>query len=189
MSSRTIGDCISQLADTFGKDYATIIVCTVDSVDIDNKVCNCIPVSSEAETIIENVQLSAENNDGILIVPSVGSTVILAYSKYNNPFVLMYEDIDIYQIIVNQTKFLLQDGLTQFNDGSLGGLVKVIDLTTKLNNLENKVNSLVSTFNSHVHSGVTTGGGSSAVTPTPIVGTLTPTNRGDIENNTITHGV
>jgi hypothetical protein len=39
----------------------------------------------------------------------------------------------------------------QFGDGSFDGLVKVIELTSKLNDLENKVNSMISVFNAHIH--------------------------------------
>lgn len=44
---------------------------------------------------------------------------------------------------------------------------------TRISAIESKLNSLIAIFNAHVHAGVTTGGGSSAVSPTPET-TLTP---------------
>jgi hypothetical protein len=57
------------------------------------------------------------------------------------------------------------------NDGAilLGGegknLVRYQELETGFNALKDKVNALISKYNAHVHSGVTTGGGSSGPTP------------------------
>ena len=62
-------------------------------------------------------------------------------------------------------------------------------MVSKVNTIENKINQIISTFNTHVHSGVTTGGGSSAVTPTTISGTLTNTVVSDLENDKVKHGV
>jgi hypothetical protein len=67
-------------------------------------------------------------------------------------------------------------------------VVKVIELTEKLNNLEQLLNDLVTKYNSHTHSGVSTGGGMSGVTTALETGTLTPTQRSEIENEQITHG-
>ena len=83
---------------------------------------------------------------------------------------------------------IIQDGLIQFNDGSYGGLVQVINLVQKLNNLENLVNDLVAKFNMHVHPGVQSGAGSTGPTVSLETGTLTPTEQADIENTEVTHG-
>jgi len=57
------------------------------------------------------------------------------------------------------THLLDSNGKHTFNGGT--------DFAVRFSALETAFNSLKSTFNSHVHSGVTTGVGSSAVTPTP----------------------
>lgn len=62
----------------------------------------------------------------------------------------------------------------------------MIDLTNKLNALENKVNQIISAFNNHTHIlTLSTGTGTAAPTSSPVSGTLTPTNRADIENTLV----
>ena len=114
--------------------------------------------------------LNAEGNDGELRYPVIGSKVWVAISLRNEASIFQFDLLDTY-ILITQT-------LTQFNDGSFGGLVKVNELLTKINRLE-------SNFNSHIHSGVTTGGGVSGTVATPIT---PPTQLSDLENKKITHG-
>ena len=79
----------------------------------------------------------------------------------------------------------------QLNDGSYGGLVKVINLTTKLNNLEKLVNDLLSAWNNFAN---VYKPGSPSTTGLPAVLTeltdnsLTLTQQSDIENTDIKHG-
>ena len=77
--------------------------------------------------------------------------------------------------------------VVEFNGGGLGGLVKVMDLTTKLNNLEHLVIDLVTMYNTHTHSGGTISGytGVPAILET---GTLSLTNAEEITNDRITQG-
>jgi hypothetical protein len=83
----------------------------------------------------------------------------------------------------------IKDGLITLNDGSLGGLVEVAALVTRLNNAENMVNDLAAKFNGHTHIlALSAGTGTAAATVTQETTTLTPTQRGDIENTKITHG-
>jgi hypothetical protein len=173
MESKQIEESVQKLAGTYLKDIVSILLCTVNSVDSANRQCDCTPIGGDATTDLPGVLLCAENNNGLVVFPTVGSTVIVALSTRNTAFVLMYSDIDS----------------VQFMDGSLGGMVKVIDLVTKLNNLENLVNDLVSKFNSHVHIlTLTSGTGTAAPTAAPEATVLTPTVRGDIENTLITQG-
>lgn len=175
---KQIEESIQKLAGTYLKDIVQIFLCTVDSVDQGNRQCDCTPIGSDSTTSLPGVLLCAENNNGLVVFPLVGSTVIVALSTRNTAFVLMYSDI---------TK-------VQFMDGSLDGMVKVIDLTTKLNNLENLVNDLISKYNNHVHVATLAVSGASATgstNPTLSVETttLTPTQQSEIENKLITQGI
>lgn len=81
------------------------------------------------------------------------------------------------------------DGNTYFNDGNNGGLVIVGDLVSRLNKLENGLNTLRSNFNGHTHlsppapvNPVTT------ATPLPVdAGNNTLTKNSDIENQKVQH--
>ena len=139
-------------------------------LSVSGTTCTVSPIDGSAD--IEDVRLQTEAASGILCIPVVGSFVVVQMLNDVEGVVVMFSELE-------SIKFL---------DGSYGGLVKIIDLVTKINNLEDKVNTIISTFNSHVHTGVTTGGGSSGTTPTTVSGTLTQTVRGDIENTEVTHG-
>ena len=175
---RQIEISIQKLAGTYLKDLISIQACTVDSVDLPNRTCNCTPIGGDATTAMPDVQLCAENNNGLVVSPKVGSTVIVALSTRNNTFVLMFSDIDS----------------MQFMDGTYGGMIQLLDpnnaakgILKKINNLENLLNDLITKYNSHTHV-VAAAPGTSAV-PIPLeTGVITPTVRGDIENPLITQG-
>ena len=166
-------------------------MCTVDVVDVAARTCDCTPVGGDATTAIPGVRLMGENNDGFLVIPSVGSTVMVALSNRGLSCIYMFSDIDQVLIFLgespNYTSFTMKSGEQMFNDGSFGGLTKVVELTQKLNNLENAFNQLVAIYNAHVHTGGTMSG--STGVPTAIdTNTLTPTTRAEIENTLVKHG-
>ena len=88
---------------------------------------------------IEGVRLRAsltEREREILVVPKVGSSVTLGCltADLNNPVVLQVDEVESITV----------------NGGQLGGLIKIQELTEK-------INALVDAFNSHTHS-IPTGG-------------------------------
>jgi beta-mannanase len=204
--NRQIIEAVQRMTGTQLSDSVKVLAATVDTVDEARRTCTVTTVSSQGSVTIENVQLMASIDDGILMVPAVDSTVIIAYSTFNQPFVVLFSGLEKVLIVggennasvqidgdglileIADTKLTIEDGKMTLNDGAMGGLVKVIELTQKLNALENKVNSLLAAYNAHVHSGVTTGPGSSGPTPSQVTGTLTPTQRADIENDKIVQG-
>ena len=201
--NRQIIEAIQKISGTSLNDNVHLLIGSVDSVNESNRTCTVTSISSKGSVTIENVLLMSSIDDGILLVPTIGSPVFVLYSTFNQPFVALFSGLDKILLVagennasiqvdkdglkleIGNTKVNLSKDLTQFNDGGLGGLVKVVELTQKLNNLESKVNSLITAFNSHVHTGVTTGAGASGTTLTTVTGTLTPTQRADIENTKI----
>lgn len=201
--NRQIIEAIQKISGTSLNDNVHLLIGSVDSVNESNRTCTVTSISSKGSVTIENVLLMSSTDDGILLVPTIGSPVFVLYSTFNQPFVALFSGLDKILLVagennasiqvdkdglkleISNTKVYVSKDLTQFNDGSLGGLVKVVELTQKLNNLESKVNSLITAFNSHVHTGVTTGAGASGTTLTTVTGTLTPTQRADIENTKI----
>lgn len=91
----------------------------------------------------------------------------------------------------------LKDYLTEliaFNHGENGGLVKVKQLTCKLNNIEDKINDILAHYDSHVHIDPISGytgppspplAGSDSVTPRPI--NIALTDQDYIENDKVLH--
>lgn len=176
--SDEIRQTIQKLAGTHLVDITHMAVAQVISSNVDACTCTVEMVTGKTTARRETVALMADVSDGLLLIPANGSTVIVAWSERNNPYVAMFSDL--------QDVYLDATGKITMNQGTDGGLVKVRDLVTKLNALENKVNAIISSYNAHVHPDPVSG---STGTPTvPITGTLTPTQVVDIENPNVTHG-
>ena len=142
-------------------------VCTVSAVSLADLTCTCTPVNGDADLL--DVRLISQSANGFLILPSVDSIVIVSSIDNRTYYVSMFSEVDEIQL----------------NGDTYDGLVKVGDLVTKLNNLENKVNAIITAYNAHIH--VETGA-STAPTVSLVVGTLTPTVQANIENTTVKHG-
>lgn len=161
------------------------IACTVDNIDETAKTCDCSPIDGRADIL--GVRLVADDKKGFLVIPKDGSIVLVSMLNDSAGYIAMFSEIDKILIEINDTSIEITDGAIKFNDGAFDGLVKVADLTEKLNNLENAFNQHLLLYNAHTHAGVTAGASVTAI-PAPDTQTLTPTTQSEIENETITHG-
>lgn len=144
-------------------------VCTVDSVDLTTLTCYCVPLNDDADII--NVRLMANIDNGFLLIPEVDSIVVVSFLSDSSAYVSLVSKVS--EVHLNGKNF--------------DGLVKINDLVEKLNNLENIVNTIISTYNAHTH--VASSFGTPTTTPVaPVTGTLTPTIKADLENITILQG-
>lgn len=156
---------------------------TVKSVDTDAKTCVVTPSDGGPEIL--DVRLESDedtSNKGFFIVPAVNSLVIVSFMSPQESFISCWTSID--EIIAIQ-------GQWTFNSGDNGGLVKVDDLTQKLNKLVTEVNALKDIFNNHIHTTTATVG------PTAVPGVIAPTTttandasrftKGDFENEDVVH--
>lgn len=188
-SDRGILAAVQKMTGTYNLDQVYLVTGTCTNIDEAAGTCDVEAVSGNATTLISGVKFQAAIGDGVDFIPAEDSVVKVLFSKYTTPLIVQYSDIEKMIYAANGLRMDFEAAEINcedivINGGSLGGLVKVIDLTTKLNNLENKVNSIISTFNTHTH---TSGGAGSPTTPpvAPISGTLTPTQQSDIENTKI----
>ena len=161
---------IQELAGTRNQDEVKLYQCNVNAVDLSTRTANVTTITGTANLTFDAL-LTAGISDGFVITPEVGSMVYVLMSKYTLPFIITFSDITQFDIM----------------GGEFGGLVKVVELTQKLNDLENKVNEIISIFGTHTHT-VTAIGAPTSFTPTPIAGSLIITQREDIENININHG-
>lgn len=167
-----ISDIIKEIA---GNGEERILFASVVSVDATEKTCEVLTLADEMTLF--DIRLIANNGDGILITPSVNSIVGVCMINEVEGFVALYSQVDS----------------IQYGDGSFDGLIKIGQLVTKINEIENLLTSLISNFNSHIHTTTATIGSS----PTPGVisattstesGSLTNTTQTELENENITHG-
>ena len=171
MSNRAIREAIQILAGTNKSDSLVVVDAEIISVDRAGRTCVCQQVSGAAGIMINNVRLMSSADDGLLILPTVGSTVCVTYSNAIEPFISQYSGVD--KVI--------------FRGGNLGGMVIIGQLLTKINTLENKLNDLVKKYNSHTHN-VTAIGAPTGPSLLQEAGRITPTVLTDLENKNITHG-
>ncbi|MCD6017285.1 MAG: hypothetical protein K0S53_406 [Bacteroidetes bacterium] len=160
------------------------ILCTVSSVDLDNNTCDCVPIN-EAPDLLD-VKLMPKDEDGevkkgFLIVPVIGSVVVVTMLNNEDGHVTMFSEVEEIQL----------------NGKNFKGIVKIEELVDKLNNLEDAFNNHISNYNNHItaynthtHAGVTVGGGMTGITTpdTPDTQNLTLTQVSDLENDTVLHG-
>lgn len=166
-----LGDALIRFVKNHGRGFI-VTDAVVDSVDESKFVANV----KLGESVFHEVPLRVLESDraSVIEIPEVNTPCIICFRDGNiqRPQMLWVHKV---------SKLLINCGNVIFNDGQLGGLVKVKDLTTKLNNLENKVNDFISTFNSHTHNVTAVGaptGPSVPQGPNP----LQPTQQAEIEN-------
>lgn len=195
-SIRAIGTSIQKLTGTFKNDPVTLIYGRVKSVDESAATCNII-IANDVE--VPGVALQAAVCDGWLLIPSVDSDVV-ALKSVNGPYavVILTSDLDKIIIQVGDANFTIwnktqTDGqIMQLNNGSFGGLLKLLDpnnsnagVLARLNIIERKVNTIITTYDSHTHP---VAGAVANATTNTIADPLTETQRTDIENKLVTHG-
>lgn len=125
----------------------------------------------------------------IFEIPVVGSHCLVKWRDGHRgiPQIDSFDQVDKYYIQPISNLFISAKQ-TQFNDGSNGGLVLVNPLVTKVNNLENLMNDLITKYNSHTHIlTLTSGTGTAAATLTQETGMINPiTKASDIQSTVIT---
>jgi hypothetical protein len=179
---KEIAEAIKKLA---GLALTTFVIGKVESVD--GRTCTVNPVDGGAA--LENVRLNAysDGDQGLIITPKEDTFVIVGMISEVDAMVLMCYEIESVDIVLGETTFKMQDGETLFNGGSNGGFIKVSDLVSKINDLENDINSLKQAFFTWVP--VTQDGGAALKTAAGSWAgqQFVNTQAADIENTDIKH--
>lgn len=91
-------------------------------------------------------------------------------------------------LISSDSDIMITSGDTVIlNNGENGGIINIRQLTQKLNQTIQELENLRNLFNTHVHSGVTTGPGTSAVPLVPISTPFSTYNKDDYEDKKAIH--
>jgi hypothetical protein len=167
--TQNIGDLIRKLVENNEEVYS--LPCEV--VEVSGSLAELAPLNGDANLL--NVKLIAgTSTTPLLITPTKGSVVIATFLSKDTAFIGLYSEIDTIELRGNQ----------------YGGLIKIEDLVGKLNDIENKVNGLITKFNSHTH--LYAPGPSAPIPTAPTVTPETPitpiTLKTDLENDKINHG-
>ncbi len=140
-ANRKIKEAIEFLAGT--KDINTkFMLGQVKEVSIPNRNCSVeIQLGDKPMTLTE-INLSAENNDGFIKVPAIDSTILMCLLSDNSGYVYLTSDIDsVICVIDSSNKYVFDSNGFIWNDGLNGGLIKITNLTSDLNQLVTNINA------------------------------------------------
>ncbi len=185
--SEQIRKAIQQITGTVNNDNATYVLCKVDSVDTSKRTCD-VTVLSDFATSVPDVQIMAGVEDGMLLVPSVGSQVVVCIADSRTPYVSMYSQLDKVMFVVGEMGITITTDGVQINDGSLGGLIKIEQLVSKINTIEQDINTLKTVFSSWTPVPNDGGAALKAAAATWYAQQLQQTAKADLENTSVTHG-
>ena len=105
---------------------------------------------------------------------------------YFNGTVSVYSESDV--VVASKKSIGINSGDTVvINEGENRGIINIEQLTEKLNQTVKELEQLRSMFNSHVHSGVTTGPGSAGPTVTQVTKPFSQFVVGDYEDKSCIH--
>lgn len=158
MSVDTIKTALRELNKNNEEIYS--IVCSVDSVDLANKTCDCSPKDGKADLL--GVRLMAKNTTGFFIIPTIGSDVVVTMINRNTGYVSMFSDVDFIHL----------------NGDVYGGLMKINEFTLKQNQLVVELQAQLALISTAI-AGV---GGSY------VAGVLSAFNKSDYENTKVKQG-
>lgn len=169
--SKDLADAIKSLVKKPNENEYQNIICEVSDIDTVAFTCTCTPIDGSPE--FYDVKVNANGVKGFSLIPKDGSIVMASQTSGETAFITMVSEVD--QIYLN--------------GDNEDGLVKIKDLIIKLNNLENKLNTVIATFNTHTHPYLNVATPAvTSVSSTPVTGALTPTVKADLENEKIKHG-
>ena len=167
---------------------------TIKSVDEAKRSC----VVTVDDYDIEDVRLNAvvdDDEDTSFIVPVVGSWVLVSYilGSETDAFIAAFSEVEKIITKANSLEADITDITLKnidsmvINDGQNAGLVKVVDLTSKLNNIENDINSLKQALNAWVPVPQDGGAALKSGVGSWAAQQITQTQQTDIENDKIKH--
>lgn len=186
-----IADIIRNIAST-GRDDSPLIVCTVDSVDTTRRTIDCTPLDEGAPLLDVNLQANQESKVGVVQFPRKGSMVIVAMNTIGQAAVVLAEDVETIAINIadSTTVDITEDGIVM-NGGELGGMIKIQELTDKVNELVDKFNNHTHIVNAGIALSVETNTGTGTTTATGTTqapSDKAPTlNKSDYENEKVKH--
>ena len=119
---------------------------TVKSINVNIRTCVVTPTNGGPDIL--DVRLEADYTEGsttaskgFFVVPTVSSLVIITFMSKEESFISAWTSID--NVVAKQGEWI-------FNDGLNSGLVKVAEMTSRLNDLEALFDQLQTDFTAWV---------------------------------------
>ena len=132
-------EAIGQIADMYANKYinrAEMLIATVDAIDLSTRTCGVTTINDAQSISLYNVLLMASVDDGTLIVPSVGSQVVISYTKGMQPCVIMFSQIDKIYNVIGDCVFQHDKSGFHFESSSDSLATVLSDLLTELTTMQ-----------------------------------------------------
>lgn len=162
-----IAEYIRKLAGTSGNGSFDTFVCKVKSVE--EATCTVERVLDELEISEVRLNCHSTKDSGIVVTPKVDSFVLVTSIDGHSHFVSQCSEVEKITIDCN--------GDIIINGGNNDGIIKIKELT-------NKLNALVQKFNTHTHPATL---GETPVTVSPTTSQASNFNKSDYEDTKVTH--
>lgn len=116
-------------------DLFESILGTIEDVDMDKKTCTVQPLDDQPQIL--EVRLSAvESPDkGLILIPSIGSFVIVGQTANDQPHVLMFSEIDSLSTLFENVEYKLDENGMKLTVGNNDFKEGISDLLTALEQL------------------------------------------------------
>lgn len=184
----SIKDSIKKLAGTKDLDIPIVYYGQVDSVDESSLTCSVRTTNAGGELILTKVRLTASVDDGEILIPDIDSEVIVISTNTNGRYLVKTSALSKWSVIIDKNNSLdaSSSGFI-FNDGNNGGLIKINDLVSQLNAVENKVNTIIAAIAAAPIAPTDGGAAFKASVAGAIQPPLVPTQVIQLENNNVKH--
>ena len=162
-----------------------VMVAEVIEVDEGSRTCTV----SDEDIDIPGVRLQVVDSAvGLLAVPAVGSYVaVLKLDMPGELLVIATSVIDSLAVSIGSSLIEVKDGEIKINGGTLGGIVKIADVVSQLNALEQDLNTLKTVFASWVPVAQDGGASLKIASEQWAAATLQPTTVQQLEDTTFKH--
>jgi hypothetical protein len=140
------------------------------------------------DPVLLNLALDFEDGGGLYALPKLGSTVLVKQNVDDSYQVAFLSAISKLCWKIGSQTLTIDGETTAFNGGDNGGMVLIGPLVSAINALKADLRVLGQSLASHVHTGVTTGPGSSGPSPSlTSPPAFADTKRSDLEDTKLTH--
>lgn len=159
-------------------------------IDINEETLTCsIAIENAPERVDVLLRSTTGDNDGFIIIPELNSHVLVSIIQNNPVYSFISGYSKVAKVLIKTTdniSFEIADNQIKLNGEQYGGLVKINQLVSRLNNIETAFNELLNHYKNHNHvhpQGPTTG----LLIPS-LQSPLSITTVEELENKTIKHG-
>ncbi len=132
-----IKEAIKKLAQTGEEVYS--LVATVTAVDDAERTCDVTPVNGDADIFAVRLQAALSGDSGVVLIPVVGSEVVVSFLSKEAAFVTAYGEVKAIQIDIGEKGLMVDENGLRISSAST-------DFKTEIDALLDEMKALVTTL-------------------------------------------